>query len=117
MSIDDALKFRRFGPFTLNVEAEVLTRDGQRVPLQPQPMKVLAILAARAGELVTRKELQAAVWSDGTFVDFEQGLNWCIKRIREVLGDDAAHPRFVETVPRKGYRFLAVAAPPQPRRA
>jgi len=117
MSMDDALKFRRFGPFTLDVEAEVLTRDGQRVPLQPQPMKVLAILAARAGELVTRKELQAAVWSDGTFVDFEQGLNWCVKRIREVLGDDAAHPRFIETVPRKGYRFLPIAAPPQPRRA
>src|ERR1051326_9075409 len=117
MSMDNALKFRRFGAFTLDLEHEVLTRDGQRVPLQPQPMTVLAILAARAGELVTRKELQAAVWSDGTFVDFEQGLNWCIKRIREVLGDDAAHPHFIETVPRKGYRFVADAAPLPRRRA
>lgn len=117
MSMDDALKFRRFGPFVLDLEAEVLTRGADRVPLQPQPMTVLALLAARPGELVTRKELQAAVWSDGVFVDFEQGLNWCIKRIREVLGDDAAHPRFIETVPRKGYRFIAPIDAPRPRRS
>src|SRR3954468_7091864 len=105
--MDERLNLHRFGPFTLDARSEVLLRGAERVPLQPQPMKVLLVLASRRGELVTRKELQSAVWSDGTFVDFEQGLNWCIKRIREVLGDDAAHPRFVETVPRKGYRFIA----------
>ncbi len=114
--MEERLNLHRFGEFTLDSAAEVLTRAGQRVPLQPQPMKVLTLLATRPGELVTRKELQAAVWGEGTFVDFDQGLNWCIKRIREVLGDDAAHPRFVETVPRKGYRFIAAAPPSQRRR-
>lgn len=112
--MDERLNLRRFGPFTLDVEAEVLTRGGERVPLQPQPMTVLKMLVSRPGELVTRKELQSAVWSDGTFVDFDQGLNWCVKRIREVLRDDAQHPRFIETVPRKGYRFLPLMADPRP---
>src|SRR5258708_23432926 len=112
--MEERLNLRRFEPFTLDLDAEVLLRAGQRVPLQPQPMTVLRMLVSRPGELVTRKELQSAVWSDGTFVDFEQGLNWCIKRIREVLGDDAQHPRFIETVPRKGYRFLPQPADPLP---
>src|ERR1044071_3033265 len=107
MSMDERLNLRRFGPFTLDFENELLLRGGERVPLQPQPMKVLLLLAARAGELVTRQELQRAVWCDDTFVDFNQGLNWCVKRIREVLDDDAEQPRFIETVPRKGYRFIA----------
>jgi TolB-like protein len=110
--MEERLNSRRFGAFTLDLDAEVLLRGGERVPLQPQPMTVLTMLASRPGQLVTRKELQNAVWSDGTFVDFEQGLNWCIKRIREVLGDDAQHPRFIETVPRKGYRFLPIPADP-----
>ncbi|HKS22058.1 MAG TPA: winged helix-turn-helix domain-containing protein [Thermoanaerobaculia bacterium] len=105
--MDERLNLRRFGPFTLDLESDLLLRGGERVPLQPQAMTVLRILAARAGELVTRQELQRAVWGEGTFVDFNQGLNWCIKRIREVLGDDAENPRFIETVPRKGYRFIA----------
>src|SRR4051794_5138370 len=115
--MDERLNLHRFGPFTLDARSEVLLRGAERVPLQPQPMKVLLVLASRRGELVTRKELQAAVWSDGVFVDFEQGLNWCIKRIREVLGDDAAHPHFIETVPRKGYRFIAPIDAPRPRRS
>lgn len=105
--MDEPLNLHRFGPFTLDPRNETLLRGSERVPLQPQPMKVLLVLASRPGELITRKELQSAVWGDGTFVDFEQGLNWCVKRIREVLGDDANQPRFVETVPRKGYRFIA----------
>lgn len=113
--MDGRLNFRRFGPFTLDVANEALMRGGKRVPLQPQPMTVLMLLASRPGELVTRKELQSAVWSDGTFIDFDQGLNWCVKRIREVLGDDAQHPRFIETVPRKGYRFLLLMEDPRPR--
>ena len=96
-----------FHGFTLDVTNETLTRNGERVALQPQPMKVLTMLATRAGDLVTRKELQDGVWGSDTFVDFNQGLNWCIKRIREVLGDDASAPRVIETVPRKGYRFVA----------
>src|SRR5258708_33263810 len=111
--MEERLNLRRFEPFTLDLDAEVLLRAGQRVPLQPQPMTVLRMLVSRPGELVTRKELQSAVWSDGTFVDFEQGLNWCVKRIREVLGDDARHPRYIETVPRKGYRFLPIPIDPR----
>ena len=109
--MDERLNLRRFGPFTIDLTNELLLRGGERVPLQPQPMKVLLLLAARPGQLVTRQELQSAVWSDGTFVDFNQGLNWCIKRIREVLDDDAAQPCFIETVPRKGYRFIAAETP------
>lgn len=112
--MEERLNLHRFGPFTLDVDAEVLLRGDERVPLQPQAMTVLKLLVLRSGELVTRKALQSAVWRDGTFVDFEQGLNWCIKRIREVLGDDAQHPRFIETVPRKGYRFLPVVSDPRP---
>lgn len=99
----------RFGDCTLDTSNERLTRSGEVVALQPQPMKVLRILLERRGELVSRKELQQAVWGTDTFVDFDQGLNWCIKRIREVLGDDANAPRFIETIPRKGYRFIATA--------
>jgi DNA-binding winged helix-turn-helix (wHTH) protein/TolB-like protein len=116
MSMDERLNLRRFGPFTLDLENELLLRGGERVPLQPQPMKVLLLLGARAGELVTRQELQRAVWGEETFVDFNQGLNWCVARIRDVLGDDAEHPRFIETVPRKGYRFIAPAEAPGPAR-
>jgi DNA-binding winged helix-turn-helix (wHTH) protein/TolB-like protein len=107
----------RFGPFVLDRRNEELLRDGRRVPLQPQAMKVLLLLVARAGDIVTRKELQEAVWPEGTFVDFEQGLNWCIRRIRELLEDDAVHPRYIQTLPRRGYRFVAeLARAPERRR-
>lgn len=87
--------------------------------LPAQPAKVLSFLARNAGRLVTREEIRAHVWSDDTFVDFEQGLNFCIKEIRAALGDDARAPRFIETLPRRGYRFLArveqaVSAPVPP---
>ncbi|HEX8171126.1 MAG TPA: winged helix-turn-helix domain-containing protein [Thermoanaerobaculia bacterium] len=100
----------RFEGFELTAAGE-LRRDGAPVHLQPQPSKVLALLAARAGELVTREELQRHVWGEETFVDFDQSLNWCIRRIREALGDDASKPRFIQTVPRRGYRFIADVAP------
>ena len=74
--------------------------------LAPQPLKVLDSLARRSGEVVTRHEIRDHVWSGDTFVDFEQGLNFCIRQIREVLGDTADAPRFIETLPRRGYRFL-----------
>lgn len=101
-----ALRFDRFEI----TDAGELLRDGAPVHLQPQPMKVLTLLASRPGELVSREEIQRCVWSDGTHVDFDQGLNWCVRRIREVLGDEAAAPRFVQTVPKRGYRFVAGVA-------
>src|SRR5262249_12281475 len=94
-------------------------RGGDPIRLQPQPFKVLELLARRGSEVVTREEIRAHVWLDDTVVDFEQGLNFCIRRIREVLGDTADAPRFIETLPRRGYRFVmpvAAPAPPGPAR-
>ena len=95
----------RFAEFELTADGDLL-RNGAPVHLQPQPLKVLALLVERAGQLVSRDEIQKHVWNDGTFIDFDQGLNWCIRRIREVLGDDASAPKFIQTVPRRGYRFI-----------
>src|SRR4051812_22414993 len=97
----------RFGVFEFSAYSGELTRDGRPVRLQPQPARVLAHLIAHAGELITRDELRQTIWSDGTFVDFERGLNFCIAQIRSALGDAAESPRFIETVPRRGYRFIA----------
>ncbi len=95
----------RFGPFELDLRSGEMRRAGVLVRLQPQPFKVLALLAGRPGELVTREDIQKEVWPAGTFVDFEQSLNFCIRQIRSALGDSALSPRFVETLPRRGYRF------------
>ena len=84
-----------------------LRHHGDVVKLAPQPLKVLEILARRSGEIVTRAEIREQVWCGDTFVDFEQGLNFCIRQVREALGDTADAPRFIETLPRRGYRFLA----------
>jgi DNA-binding winged helix-turn-helix (wHTH) protein/TolB-like protein len=102
----------RFGNFELNTRAGELRLDGRPVKLQPQPMKVLVLLAQRAGQVVTRDELQAAVWGCDTVVDHENGLNWSVRKIRETLGDEPLNPRFIETVPRKGYRFIAPVISP-----
>ncbi len=96
----------RFGAFELELQSGELRRSGVLVHLQQQPAKVLALLARRSGELVTREEIQRDVWGE-TFVDFEQGLNYCVKQIRTALGDQADTPRYLETLPRRGYRFLA----------
>jgi DNA-binding winged helix-turn-helix (wHTH) protein len=97
----------RFGRFELDLRTGELWRAGVRVRLQNQPYKVLALLARRPGELVTREELRHELWPEGTFVDFEQSLNFCVRQIRSALGDQAATPRYVETLPRRGYRFIA----------
>jgi DNA-binding winged helix-turn-helix (wHTH) protein len=97
----------RFGAFEMDLEARELRRRGRLVPLPPQLFAVLAELATRSGRVVPREELQALLWGDGVHVDRARGLNHCLNRIRRVLGDDARLPRFVETVPRQGYRFLA----------
>jgi DNA-binding winged helix-turn-helix (wHTH) protein/tetratricopeptide (TPR) repeat protein len=96
----------RFGSFELHTGPGELRHHGDLVKLAPQPVKVLEILARRGGEIVTRSEIRDQVWSEDTFVDFEQGLNFCIRQIREALGDTADAPRFIETLPRRGYRFL-----------
>lgn len=96
----------RFGDFELDSEAGELRLRGNLVKLPPQPFKVLALLASRSGEVVSRNEIRNHVWCDDTFVDFEQGLNFCVRQIREALGDTAGTPQFIETLPRRGYRFL-----------
>ena len=97
----------RFGVFELDLQAGQLRKHGLRVRLQEQPFQVLAMLLDHHGEVVTREELQKRLWPADTFVDFDHGLNKAINKIREALGDSAASPRFVETVSRRGYRFLA----------
>jgi len=96
----------RFGPFELDAGAGELRQHGDIIRLPPQPLKVLELLARRGGEVITRAEIRDHVWRGDTFVDFEQGLNFCIRQIREALGDAAHAPRYVETLPRRGYRFL-----------
>src|SRR5436190_22912614 len=96
----------RFGIFELDPRGGELWKAGVRTRLQPQPARVLTLLVSRSPELVTREEIQREVWPEGTFVDFEQSLNFCIRQIRTALGDQAATPRYVETLPRRGYRLL-----------
>jgi len=114
----------RFGAFELDIEAERLLRNGRNVRLQPQPFRLLCLLAGQAGRVVTREEIRAALWTSDTFVDFEQGVNFAIKQVREALGEDADHPIYIQTIPKRGYKFVApvevvgsqaVQAPPQAR--
>ena len=97
----------RFGDFRLDLATGELRRDHTFINLQPQPAKVLVLLVSRAGQTVSRQELAEQVWGAGTFVDFEQGLNFAIRQIRAALKDERHHPRFLQTVPRRGYRFVA----------
>jgi DNA-binding winged helix-turn-helix (wHTH) protein len=96
----------RFGTFEVDLHAGELRKSGLKLKLSGQPFQVLAILLERPGEVVTREELQKRLWPD-TFVDVDHNLNTAINKIREVLGDTAESPRFVETLPRRGYRFIA----------
>jgi eukaryotic-like serine/threonine-protein kinase len=108
----------RFGVFELNVTTEELRKSGILIRLAPQPLKLLALLARRSGQVVTRDEIQQTLWGEETYVDFEQGMNHCIKQIRNALSDSADAPLYIETIPRRGYRFLApvvtktILAPP-----
>jgi len=97
----------RFGVFELNLDTEEMRKSGTAVRLPPQSFKLLALLASHAAQVVSRDEIQKELWGEETFVDFEHGVNKCIKQIRSVLGDDADHPLYIETLPRHGYRFLA----------
>ena len=100
-------RLARFGVFELDLRTGELRKRGVKVPLQDQPFQVLAMLVARPGDLVTREELRAALWKDAVFVDFDHGLNKAVGKIRHALGDLAESPRFVETLERRGYRFIA----------
>ena len=102
----------RFGEFELDVDAGELRRDNRRVKLQPQPFKLLVLLVRRGGRLVTRDEIRAELWPDGTYVDFDQAVNFSIKQIRDVLKDEAERPLYIETVPRRGHRFIAPISSP-----
>jgi DNA-binding winged helix-turn-helix (wHTH) protein len=109
------LRVIRFGVFELDLHSGELRKAGVRLSLPAQSFHVLALLLERSGDLVTREELRERLWPTGTFVDFEHGLNAVVNRLRDTLGDSADRPRFIETVPRRGYRFVgAVERPPTP---
>src|SRR5205085_4016643 len=97
----------RFGLFELDLSTGKLRKQDREIKLQDQPFQVLVLLLRRPGEVVTREELRNALWPADTFVEFDQGMNTAIKKIRLALGDSADNPRFIQTIPRKGYRFIA----------
>ena len=96
-----------FGDFQLDCRSGELKKRGRKLRVQQQPIQILSVLIAAAGESVTRDELRRAVWPADTHVDFDRGINKAINRLRQVLGDVAQRPRFIETLPRRGYRFVA----------
>lgn len=96
----------RFGAFEVDLRSGEVYKHGIRLKLQVQPYQVLTLLLKRPGELVTREELRQSLWPEDTFVDFDTGLNTAIKKLRDVLGDSADEPRYIETLPRRGYRFI-----------
>ena len=98
-------------PVALYEPARELMKGGARIRLQEQPFQILRLLLARRGGVVTREEIRDRLWPNGTFVDFEHSLNAAVKRLRAVLGDDAKAPRYIETLPRRGYRWIASALP------
>src|SRR5712671_2898414 len=112
----------RFGVYEVDLRSGELHKQGIKIKLHDQPFQVLAMLLERPGELVTREQLYQKLWAADTFVDFDVGLNSAIKRLRDALGDSAESPRYIETLPRRGYRFIAsvedaipaIAPGPQP---
>src|SRR6266851_8623630 len=102
----------RFGVFAADLSARKLYKHGIEIRLQEQPFQVLALLVGRPGEVVGREELRQRLWPTDTFVAFDEGLNAAVNRLRRALGDSADNPRFIETIPRQGYRFVALIAEP-----
>lgn len=96
-----------FGPYEADLHSGELRKNGLRIKIQVLPFRLMSVLAENAGQVVTREELRKRLWPEDTFVDFEDGLNTAVKKLREALGDDAEKPRYIETVPRRGYRFIA----------
>jgi len=107
MAFDDSQEHNfSFADFEVNLAALELRKGGIKIHLEGQPIRVLCVLLERHGKVVTRKELKESLWADNTFVDFDNGVNQAISKIRRVLGDSSVRPRFVETLPRRGYRFI-----------
>jgi len=102
----------RFEGFEVDLRAQELYKAGRKIKLQVQPFQVLAMLLERPGDVVTREEMQKRLWPADTFVDFDHSVNTAIKKLRQALGDDKSKPRFVETLPKRGYRFLASVKKP-----
>ena len=103
---ENGTRLVQFGIFEVDLRAGELRRNGSKVKLQEQPFQILSLLLEQPGQVVTREELKRKLWPADTFVDFDHGLNAAIRRLRDALGDSAENPRFVETVARRGYRFL-----------
>ena len=101
----------RVGEFEVDLRSGELRRNGDKVKLQERPFQILAALLERPGEMVTREEIQRKLWPNDTFVDFEHSINTAVKKLREALGDDAENPRFIVTLPRRGYRLIAPVQP------
>jgi DNA-binding winged helix-turn-helix (wHTH) protein len=102
-----SVKIARFGLFELSLDACELRKNGAKLRLQEQPFQVLVLLVERAGDVVTREDMQQKLWPSNTFVDFDHSLNTAVNKLRETLGDSASSPRYIETVARRGYRFIA----------
>jgi DNA-binding winged helix-turn-helix (wHTH) protein len=100
------MRVGRFGPYEVNLTTGELRKHGIRLKLQEQPFQILVLLLARPGKLVTREEIRQRLWPSGTFVDFDNGLNTALSRLREALGDSAESPRYIETLARRGYRWM-----------
>jgi TolB-like protein/DNA-binding winged helix-turn-helix (wHTH) protein/Tfp pilus assembly protein PilF len=113
----EKMRVLRFGPFEVNFTTGELRKHDIHLKLQDQPFQVLKMLLARPGELVTREEIRQRLWPSGTFVDFDNGLNAAVNRLREALGDSAEHPKFIETLPRRGYRFIGLTLPGETQQA
>lgn len=101
----DAIHRLNFGPFSVDLRAGQLYKGKRKIKVQQLPLQLLGALLEKPGEVVEREELKSRLWSDDTFVDFEHGLNTAIKKLRHALGDNSAKPRYIETLPKKGYRF------------
>src|SRR3989442_14389445 len=101
-----ASRVLQFGAFEVDLRAGELRKSGARIKLQEQPFQILSMLLERPGDVLTREELRQKLWPADTFVDFDNGLNTAIKKLRDTLGDSADSPRFIETLPKRGYRFI-----------
>jgi DNA-binding winged helix-turn-helix (wHTH) protein len=104
----------RFGDFEADLQAGELRHEGQRLKLQEKPFQLLAVLLEQPGRVVTREELRQRLWPADTFVDFEAGLNTAVRKLRQALDDSAESPRYVETLPKRGYRFVAPVVREEP---
>ena len=104
----------RFGTFEFDAVSGELRKNGRAVALEPQPARALALLLAKGGEIVSREDLRDAVWGKDTHVDFDRGLAYCVSQIRMALGDSGDNPRFIQTIPKRGFKFIAPTVPTPP---